>query len=174
MGPWTGWLSSGWSEKSAWYRGCELVAIGSWVGGEGAGGEDGGRGEYDRETSTFHLRMLVGCRPRSLGRKDASRVGRRPSGVDSTGIGVRTMRAGDGVRRMALAASDAVLSSSAMGTDSGELGRALTGNEDGGREPSGTWRTARGNRGRSTCRSMVGDMGEGRGGTFSSASSSAG
>ena len=92
----------------------------------------------------FHLRMLVECRPRSLGRKDASRVGRRPSGVDSTGIGARTMRAGDGVSRRALAASDAVLSSSAMGMDSGELGRALTGKEDGGSELSGTWRATRG------------------------------
>ena len=41
----------------------------------------------------------------------------RPNGVDSTGIGARMIRAGDGVARIALTASDAVLSSSAIGMD---------------------------------------------------------
>ena len=47
------------------------------------------------------------------------------------------MRAGEGVLRIALAAEDAVLSSSATGMDSGELGRTLMGYDDGGRDSSG-------------------------------------
>ena len=46
-GPAFSWFSSGSSEEKR-YRlgnGWELDAIGTWVGGEGGGGEDGGRGE---------------------------------------------------------------------------------------------------------------------------------